>query len=358
MAAEQNEKAYQKQLGVNVGCVSQPRLNPRASPARTSPCFFPPHRERQALTPSRLSSLPTASAPRARRRVPARTVPATTRTSVLASRPRVRLSRVSRPHRDRQARFGVALDFQGSLGVRGCSQVFGEPSRGSGAGAGTNVDAFRVRITSYTAFGPSPSLPTRSAGDRTAARAAMGTLPASPSRPPERPAKDNDISPRDSPYDCPMNETLTSRPSLPFTTGTYVDKKCPFTGNVSIRGRILTGVVKTHKMNRTLIMKMDYLHYIKKYQRYEKRHTNLPAHISPCFRVKEGDTVIVGQCRPLSKTVPLQHPQGHSFRFQERASPSPRTKWSFGGSSATCRGWGFLCGRSRRRVDRVSVALV
>ena len=85
--------------------------------------------------------------------------------------------------------------------------------------------------------------------------------------------------------------------------GTYVDKKCPFTGNVSIRGRILTGVVKTHKMNRTLIMKMDYLHYIKKYQRYEKRHTNLPAHISPCFRVKEGDTVIVGQCRPLSKTV-------------------------------------------------------
>jgi len=47
MAAEQNEKAYQKQLGVNVGCVSQPRLNPRASPARASPCFFPPHRERR-----------------------------------------------------------------------------------------------------------------------------------------------------------------------------------------------------------------------------------------------------------------------------------------------------------------------
>ena len=85
--------------------------------------------------------------------------------------------------------------------------------------------------------------------------------------------------------------------------GTYIDKKCPFTGNVSIRGRILTGEVKTHKMNRTLIMRMNYLHYIKKYQRYEKRHTNLPAHISPCFRVKEGDTVVVGQCRPLSKTV-------------------------------------------------------
>ncbi|MCD9646608.1 30S ribosomal protein S11, chloroplastic [Datura stramonium] len=27
------------------------------------------------------------------------------------------------------------------------------------------------------------------------------------------------------------------------------------------------------------------------------------AHISSCFRVKEGDHVIIGQCRPLSKTV-------------------------------------------------------
>ena len=86
-------------------------------------------------------------------------------------------------------------------------------------------------------------------------------------------------------------------------TGTYIDKKCPFTGNVSIRGRILTGVVKSTKMKRTIIIRMDYLHYIKKYQRYEKRHTNLAAHISPCFRCKEGDTVVVGQCRPLSKTV-------------------------------------------------------
>lgn len=37
--------------------------------------------------------------------------------------------------------------------------------------------------------------------------------------------------------------------------------------------------------------------------RYEKRHANISAHISPCFRAKEGDTVVIGQCRPLSKTV-------------------------------------------------------
>ncbi len=63
------------------------------------------------------------------------------------------------------------------------------------------------------------------------------------------------------------------------------------------------GIVKSTKMHRTIIVRRDYLHYIKKYQRFEKRHTNIAAHISPCFRAKEGDLVTIGQCRPLSKTV-------------------------------------------------------
>merc|ERR1711972_1265605 len=63
--------------------------------------------------------------------------------------------------------------------------------------------------------------------------------------------------------------------------GNYIDKKCPFTGNVAIRGRILSGVVHSTKMKRTIIIRRDYLHYIVKYQRYEKRHKNLSAHISP-----------------------------------------------------------------------------
>ena len=49
--------------------------------------------------------------------------------------------------------------------------------------------------------------------------------------------------------------------------GNYVDKKCPFTGKVSIRGRVLTGVITKIKMNRTVIIRRDYLHYIKKYNR-------------------------------------------------------------------------------------------
>ncbi len=49
--------------------------------------------------------------------------------------------------------------------------------------------------------------------------------------------------------------------------GNYIDHKCPFTGAVSIRGRILSGTVKSTKMNRTIVVRRNYLHYIKKYQR-------------------------------------------------------------------------------------------
>jgi len=85
--------------------------------------------------------------------------------------------------------------------------------------------------------------------------------------------------------------------------GTYVDKKCPWTGSVNIRGKLLTGVIKTTKMKNTVIIRKDYLHFIKKYNRFEKRHKNTPIHVSPAFRVKVGDEILAGQCRPLSKTV-------------------------------------------------------
>lgn len=53
-----------------------------------------------------------------------------------------------------------------------------------------------------------------------------------------------------------------------FFTGTYIDKKCPFTGDVSIRGRIIAGTCHSAKMVRTIIVRRNYLHWVKKYQRY------------------------------------------------------------------------------------------
>jgi len=92
--------------------------------------------------------------------------------------------------------------------------------------------------------------------------------------------------------------------------GKYIDKKCPFTGNVSIRGRLMRGVVHSTATKRSIVIRRDYLHYVQKYQRYMKRHKNFTVHCSPCFEPKIGDEVIVGGCRPLSKTIRynvLQH---------------------------------------------------
>lgn len=66
--------------------------------------------------------------------------------------------------------------------------------------------------------------------------------------------------------------------------GTYIDNKCPFTGNVRIRGRILNGIVQKLKMQRTIVIRRDYLHYVRKYSRFEKRHKNMSVHLSPAFR--------------------------------------------------------------------------
>lgn len=54
-----------------------------------------------------------------------------------------------------------------------------------------------------------------------------------------------------------------------ISLGTYIDKKCPFTGDVSIRGRILSGTCHSAKMVKTIIVRRDYFHYVKKYQRQE-----------------------------------------------------------------------------------------
>ena len=76
--------------------------------------------------------------------------------------------------------------------------------------------------------------------------------------------------------------------------GKYIDKKCPFTSNVTIRGKIIKGILISKAMTRTAVIRRDYMHYVKKYNRYEKRHTNIPVHLSPALTCKEGDIIIAG----------------------------------------------------------------
>lgn len=85
---------------------------------------------------------------------------------------------------------------------------------------------------------------------------------------------------------------------------TYYDSKCPFTGDVNVRGRIFKGKVIKMKANKTIVIRIDYLHYDSKYKRFARRNSKINTHMSPCFEglVNVGDTVVCGETRPLSKT--------------------------------------------------------
>jgi small subunit ribosomal protein S17 len=81
------------------------------------------------------------------------------------------------------------------------------------------------------------------------------------------------------------------------------DKYCPFHGTLPVRGQVITGVVSTAKMNNSIVVKREYMHYVPKYERYEKRTSKYVAHCPPCIKVKTGDNVRIAECRPLSKTI-------------------------------------------------------
>jgi small subunit ribosomal protein S17 len=91
--------------------------------------------------------------------------------------------------------------------------------------------------------------------------------------------------------------------SLKKPKKTCNDPNCPYHGTLSIRGHVLEGVVVSAKMEKTVIVRRDYLNYVPKFKRYERRHSHIPAHNPPCINVKVGDRVKVAECRPISKTV-------------------------------------------------------
>ncbi|KAI5170747.1 small subunit ribosomal protein S11e [Nematocida sp. LUAm3] len=103
-----------------------------------------------------------------------------------------------------------------------------------------------------------------------------------------------------------MHKEIGMGYSTPQTAanGTYIDKKCPFTSDVTIRGMIFKGEVVSLKQERTAVVVKRYLHYHKKYMRYERRNTRFNVHLSPCWDglIEVGDKVVCGETRPLSKT--------------------------------------------------------
>ncbi len=80
------------------------------------------------------------------------------------------------------------------------------------------------------------------------------------------------------------------------------DDTCPFHGTLKVRGKIFQGIIVSASMDNSVVVEWNYTLFMPKYERYEKRKTKVVAHRPSCFHVKKGDTVRIGECRPISKT--------------------------------------------------------
>lgn len=80
------------------------------------------------------------------------------------------------------------------------------------------------------------------------------------------------------------------------------DPNCPFHGTLPVRGQVLSGVVVSDKMEKTVVVQRTYVKKNVKYERYEKRKSKVQAHNPPCINAVEGAKVTIAECRPLSKT--------------------------------------------------------
>jgi len=80
------------------------------------------------------------------------------------------------------------------------------------------------------------------------------------------------------------------------------DDFCPFHGTLPVRGKVIEGKIVSAKAQKTAIIEKQYFHFIRKFERYERRHSRIAAYNPECISAKEGDVVKIAECRPLSKT--------------------------------------------------------
>jgi small subunit ribosomal protein S17 len=81
------------------------------------------------------------------------------------------------------------------------------------------------------------------------------------------------------------------------------DRHCPFHGRLPLRGQLLEGTVVSTAMQRTAVVERTLLHFVPKFERYEKRRRRYLAHSPPCLNVQVGHRVRIAETRPLSKVV-------------------------------------------------------
>ncbi len=92
-------------------------------------------------------------------------------------------------------------------------------------------------------------------------------------------------------------------PPEPNNPEEYDYEKCPFYGDLSVRGQILEGTVVSTDMDKTVVVEREYDVAVPKYDRHMKRRSRIPAHVPGVLEpLSVGDTVKIAETRPLSKT--------------------------------------------------------
>jgi small subunit ribosomal protein S17 len=80
------------------------------------------------------------------------------------------------------------------------------------------------------------------------------------------------------------------------------DRECPWHGSLAVRGKVLDGHVKASKSHNTAVVEWAYHRFIPKYQRYQRGKSTVAVHNPPCMKAREGDKVLIAECKPISKT--------------------------------------------------------
>lgn len=81
------------------------------------------------------------------------------------------------------------------------------------------------------------------------------------------------------------------------------DELCPFHGTLSVRGKLLTGIISSAKAPKMVVVSREYPRPAPKYKRFQRSRSKVHAYLPTCIDVKEGEEVMIAECRPLSKTV-------------------------------------------------------
>ena len=65
---------------------------------------------------------------------------------------------------------------------------------------------------------------------------------------------------------------------------------------------MIEGKVVSEKMQKTVVVRREFMRLVTKFERYERRSGRYHAHNPPCIGARMGQIATIMECRPLSKT--------------------------------------------------------